>query len=98
MGWNQVSLKRQHPGWSGISDGEYFYFVHSYYVEPSDPDLVVGTTTHGLTFASVIGSANILATQFHPEKSSAAGVRLYDTFARGCGANEGAVGSAVQVT
>ena len=80
MGWNQVSQAEPHPLWAGIEDGARFYFVHSYYVEPASPDVIVGSTSYGINFTSAVGRANIFATQFHPEKSAQAGLRLLANF------------------
>jgi glutamine amidotransferase len=80
MGWNRVSQTRSHPLWEGIEDQTRFYFVHSYYVDPEDPALVAGTTDYGISFASVIARDNLFATQFHPEKSADAGLRLLRNF------------------
>ncbi len=80
MGWNRVHQSRAHPLWEGIAEGSRFYFVHSYYVEPSDTGLVAGTTDYGIDFASVLARDNLFATQFHPEKSAAAGLRLLKNF------------------
>ena len=82
MGWNSVHQRQAHPIFKGIADGAFFYFVHSYYPEPQDPSIVVGETDYGLTFAAVVAKANIVATQFHPEKSGEAGLRLYENFLR----------------
>ncbi len=82
MGWNQVRIVKQHPIFEGVDDGSYFYFVHSYYPQPADPDVVIGETEYGVTFASVIARDNIVATQFHPEKSGEAGLRMYANFLR----------------
>ena len=81
MGWNQVAWTRGHPIAAGIADGAWFYFVHSFYPAPADPALTLGETTYGLTFPSVLARGNVAATQFHPEKSGAAGLRLYANFA-----------------
>ena len=85
MGWNTVRIKRNHPLFSGIlkNEGEdaYFYFVHSFFSKPDDHRLVLGETTHGEVFSSVISSENIFATQFHPEKSSENGIMLLKNFA-----------------
>ena len=86
MGWNQVRIVKQHPIFEGVDDGSYFYFVHSYYPQPADPDVVIGETEYGVTFASVIARDNIVATQFHPEKSGEAGLRVYSNFLEICGA------------
>jgi imidazole glycerol-phosphate synthase subunit HisH len=80
MGWNQVRIVRPHPIFEGVPDGSYFYFVHSYYPQPADPDVVIGETEYGVDFASVIAHDNIVATQFHPEKSGDAGLRMYSNF------------------
>ena len=80
MGWNQVTLHGTHPVFEGVESGSYFYFVHSYYAAPKDQSLVLGTTDYGLEFCSVIAVDNLVATQFHPEKSGALGMRLYENF------------------
>ena len=80
MGWNQVRIVKQHPIFEGVGDGSYFYFVHSYYPRPADPEIVIGETEYGVNFASVIARDNIVATQFHPEKSGEAGLRMYANF------------------
>ena len=82
MGWNQVRIVRPHPVFEGIADESYFYFVHSYYPRPEDPEIVIGETDYGVTFPSVVGRENVVATQFHPEKSGAAGLRMYENFLR----------------
>ena len=82
MGWNQVKFSRPHPVFAGIPDGTDFYFVHSYYPAPADAADVVATTEYcGADFASSIGRGNLVATQFHPEKSGEAGLRLLRNFA-----------------
>jgi glutamine amidotransferase len=81
MGWNTVHQTRSHPLWEGIADDERFYFVHSYYARPTDQGLEVGRSEHGIGFTSAVARDNIFATQFHPEKSAAAGLRLYANFA-----------------
>ena len=80
MGWNRVAQDRPHPLWSGVPDGAYFYFVHSYHARPADPALSVGSTDYGRRFTCVVARDNIFATQFHPEKSAAHGLRLYANF------------------
>ncbi len=82
MGWNRVRQARPHLLWHGISDQSWFYFVHSYYVAPSDPAVVFGESTYGRIFTCVVARDNIFATQFHPEKSAAAGLRIYENFTR----------------
>jgi imidazole glycerol-phosphate synthase subunit HisH len=80
MGWNRVSQARAHPLWDGVPDGAYFYFVHSYYVVPAEPSDIAGTCEYGLGFTCAVARDNIFATQFHPEKSAATGLRLYRNF------------------
>jgi len=80
MGWNQVRQKVAHPIFSGVPDEANFYFVHSYYVDPDDKSLVIGETEYGIPISSVIASGNLVATQFHPEKSGEVGLRIYDNF------------------
>jgi glutamine amidotransferase len=82
MGWNAVDFDTAHPVFDGIPSGSYFYFVHSYYAAPTDPSWVAGTTDYGVRFASVMARGNMVATQFHPEKSGEIGLRLYDNFVR----------------
>ena len=84
MGWNQVQPKahngQRHAMWDGIADGAYFYFVHSFYAAPADAAHCASETDYGGLFASAIARDNIFATQFHPEKSSDQGLRLYRNF------------------
>jgi glutamine amidotransferase len=80
MGWNRVRQIQDHALWEGVDDGSYFYFVHSYYVRPDDPRLVFGSTDYGGDFTCAVARDNIFATQFHPEKSAAAGLRIYRNF------------------
>jgi len=80
MGWNRVKQTLSHPLWNGIGDNSYFYFVHSYYAVPADPQNIAGETVYGAPFACAVAKDNIFATQFHPEKSAAAGLRLYKNF------------------
>ncbi|HSJ99178.1 MAG TPA: imidazole glycerol phosphate synthase subunit HisH [Myxococcota bacterium] len=81
MGWNEVRQVAPHALWHGIADAERFYFVHSYYCEPRERGLTAGETGYGGTFTSAIARDNIFATQFHPEKSSVAGLKLLSNFA-----------------
>jgi glutamine amidotransferase len=81
MGWNEVWQAGTHALWRGIGDGERFYFVHSYYCVPAEPRLSAGTTRYPDGFTSAIARDNIFATQFHPEKSSTAGLTLLRNFA-----------------
>ena len=82
MGWNQVKLAKRHPIFDGVADNSNFYFVHSYYADPTDGSVVLGQTDYGLTFCSAIARDNLIATQFHPEKSGESGLRLYDNFVK----------------
>jgi glutamine amidotransferase len=80
IGWNQVKQKTSHPIFSGIPDEANFYFVHSYYVEPDDKSVAIGETEYGIPICSVIAKGNLVATQFHPEKSGEIGLKIYDNF------------------
>lgn len=79
MGWNNVKHTSDHPVWHGIADETRFYFVHSYYVDKHD-DFVIGECDYGLPFAAVLAKRNVVAVQFHPEKSHVAGLRLLRNF------------------
>jgi len=80
MGWNQLHQLGQHPLWNNIEQDSRFYFVHSYYVAARNRDLVTATTDYGVTFDAAIARDNIFAVQFHPEKSSTAGLQLLSNF------------------
>ena len=80
MGWNRVKKKTDHPIWSGIDDNSYFYFVHSYLIEPENKTSVIGETEYGEKFCSVIAKDNIVAIQGHPEKSSVIGLKFLKNF------------------
>ena len=80
MGWNEVIQARPHALWEGIPDASYFYFVHSFYAQPSEPRHSLGETDYGARFTSALGRDNIFATQFHPEKSADHGLALYRNF------------------
>ncbi|GAB3263747.1 imidazole glycerol phosphate synthase subunit HisH [Chitinimonas naiadis] len=80
MGWNEVWQSRSHPLWADIPDGARFYFVHSYYMQTPDAALPVGTSRYPFPFTVAVARANIFATQFHPEKSHAAGLQLLKNF------------------
>ena len=80
MGWNQVTQVGPHALWHGIADGNRYYFVHSYYVEPAKPQLAAGRSTYGIPFTAAVAQDNIFAVQFHPEKSQAAGLALLANF------------------
>jgi len=81
MGWNQAIIRRPAPILEGIEDGSHFYFVHSYYVVPKDPELVAVETSYHDPFCAMIWRDNLYATQFHPEKSQADGLKLLKNFA-----------------
>jgi glutamine amidotransferase len=81
MGWNQLRIVRPSPLLATIADGSFAYFVHSYYVDPADPDVVLATTDYGIPFASIVGRRNVAGIQFHPEKSQAIGLTILRTFA-----------------
>ena len=80
MGWNSVNFRSGHPALKGIPQDSYFYFVHSYYADPVDRAGVLGATDYGVSFCSVYAKDNVIATQFHPEKSGATGLRIYKNF------------------
>jgi glutamine amidotransferase len=81
IGWNTVAVKQPDaPLLAGISDGDYVYYVHSYYAAPADASVVALETTYGDTFASAVARGNLLATQFHPEKSQRAGLQMLKNF------------------
>lgn len=80
MGWNQLSIKRRPPAFTGIADGSNFYFVHSYYVQPEDASVVATTTNYGIEFCSSVWKDNVVATQFHPEKSQEKGLSILRSF------------------
>jgi glutamine amidotransferase len=99
MGWNSVRFRAGHPLLDGIPTDSYFYFVHSFYVDPADPRMIVGETDYGVTFASIVARDNVFATQFHPEKSSELGLRIYRNFSRlgAAGAERQAVSAVARV-
>ncbi|CAN5276446.1 imidazole glycerol phosphate synthase subunit HisH [soil metagenome] len=80
MGWNRVKQTQPHPLWNGIADDSYFYFVHSFYAAPANPEHTTGETVYGVPFSCAVGRDNIFATQFHPEKSASTGLQLYKNF------------------
>jgi glutamine amidotransferase len=89
MGWNRVRVVRSHPFLEGVRDGEYFYFVHSYYPQPEEPDVVAAVAEYGVEFPAVVARGALMATQFHPEKSGPAGLLLYRNFLRMASARQG---------
>lgn len=80
MGWNSINLKQTDGIFSGIRDGSYFYFVHSYYLKNAEPDVVAATAQYGVEIECAIQKGRVCATQFHPEKSSETGLRLLKNF------------------
>ena len=80
MGWNRVRQTSRHPLWDGVDDKSYFYFVHSYYVQPTNRAVIAGESDYGGFFTCAVAQDNIFAVQFHPEKSASAGLRLYANF------------------
>jgi len=80
MGWNTLKLHRSERLLEGINEKDYFYFVHSYYPKPLNESVVAAETSYGVDFASVLDTGNIYATQFHPEKSGKAGMRILANF------------------
>jgi len=80
MGWNKIKQENKHPLWDNIPDESFFYFVHSYFVEPSNKLNILSTTNYDFDFASALYKDNIAAVQFHPEKSSKMGLRLLENF------------------
>ncbi|MCX5995988.1 MAG: imidazole glycerol phosphate synthase subunit HisH [Chloroflexi bacterium] len=88
IGWNQVKQLTSHPIFEGIPDGSNFYFVHSYYAEPEDASVVAGTTEYGVDLCSLLIKDNVIATQFHPEKSGELGLRMYTNFLELAGVKE----------
>jgi glutamine amidotransferase len=81
MGWNQIHIVRSSPILTGVDDGSFAYFVHSYYVAPADPTVILGTTDYGVTFASIVGRHQLFGLQFHPEKSQSVGLTMLANFA-----------------
>ncbi|MCS0585213.1 imidazole glycerol phosphate synthase subunit HisH [Massilia pinisoli] len=80
MGWNRVRQSRAHPLWNGVADNSYFYFVHSYFAVPENAEHTIGETDYGAPYCCAVAKDNIVATQFHPEKSATAGLQLYKNF------------------
>lgn len=80
MGWNTLSVRSFHPVFEGLQDNSSFYFVHSYYPDPSEDALCIGTTEYGLEFCAAFARDNVVATQFHPEKSGKNGLLLLRNF------------------
>ena len=81
VGWNRIYQKREHILFDGIADGEFCYFVHSFYCQPRDEEVLMGETEYGQRYASVVARGNICGVQFHPEKSQDVGLRMLRNFA-----------------
>ena len=82
MGWNSLAILRRSEMLDGISDGDMFYFVHSYYTRPEDDSVIAATTEHGVEVTAAIQKDNLFATQFHPEKSGPKGLQIRKNFVR----------------
>jgi glutamine amidotransferase len=82
MGWNELDIRQRHPVLAGLPDGAHAYFVHSYQFTLADPDTLIASADYGGPFAAVVGRANLVGTQFHPEKSQATGLALIGNFLR----------------
>jgi imidazole glycerol-phosphate synthase subunit HisH len=82
IGWNRVHQTRSHPIFEGVPDNAHFYFVNSYYPVPTDPSVTIATSDYGLIFTAAVAQENVIATQFHLEKSGVAGLRMLDNFCR----------------
>jgi glutamine amidotransferase len=80
VGWNRIHQKQQHGLFEGVGDGSFSYFVHSFYCEPANEEVVVGETEYGVTYASVVAHNNICGVQFHPEKSQHVGLQMLRNF------------------
>lgn len=83
MGWNTMKIERPHPIFKDIPDNSPFYFVHSYYTKPSQPETTIGSTDYGVTFTTGMAWKNLVTFQFHPEKSGPVGLKLVDNFLQG---------------
>lgn len=82
MGWNSLTFNRRSPAFDGLEDGTHVYFVHSYYAKPDNPDVVATTTDYGIDFCSAVCKDNVVATQFHPEKSQDKGLTILRNFGK----------------
>jgi glutamine amidotransferase len=80
IGWNTVAYPRENELFSGLPEDTAFYFVHSYHLRPADPECVIGIASYGVEFAAAVAKGNVYAVQFHPEKSSSAGLALLGNF------------------
>lgn len=88
MGWNEVRFVQSHPVFEGIPEGSAFYFVHSYYPRPADEKLVAGIADYGISFCAAVARENLVAMQFHPEKSGPPGLRILRNFCRWDGSGD----------
>jgi len=84
IGWNQVQIQKKSKLFEGIPGGSFFYFLHGYYLAPTDHELIVATTEYGIEYPSAIENGNIAAVQFHPEKSGAVGLKLLENWVKLC--------------
>ena len=84
IGWNQVSIKKKSPLFNGIKNSQYFYFLHGYYIMPSEPEVIIGETDYTITYPSVISVGRVYAVQFHPEKSGDVGLTLLKNWVELC--------------
>lgn len=82
MGWSALHFPRESKLFKGVDEGAMVYFVHSYHAQPAQPKVVAATSTHGTNFVAAIERDNLMATQFHPEKSSAVGLKILDNFGK----------------
>jgi glutamine amidotransferase len=82
MGWNNVAFRRDSDFLKGIPSGSHFYFIHTYYPEIRDESWILGEAEYGVTFPCIVGSGNVIATQFHPEKSHHVGLKIIENFVR----------------
>lgn len=82
IGWNSINIKRRHPVLDGIQSGEEFYFVHSFYPKPHSSGNVIAVSDYEIEFPAIIGDRNLVATQFHPEKSGPSGLRILSNFSK----------------
>jgi imidazole glycerol-phosphate synthase subunit HisH len=81
MGWNQIQIKKSdNPLLKGLKDGDYLYFVHSYYVAPENPGIIAAQSSYGVDFTCMVWEKNVFGTQFHPEKSQTVGLKIYENF------------------
>ncbi len=80
VGWNRIRQRQQHRLFGGVEDGSFCYFVHSFYCEPSNDEMMVGETEYGVRYASVVAQDNVCGVQFHPEKSQHVGLQMLKNF------------------